>query len=265
MRIFLKLGGSLITDKSRRASFRPEVVTRLGREIAAACGEADLVIGHGSGSFGHYPAAAYGTAAGVHTPDQWHGFAEVAAEAARLNRLVTDALRGAGLPVLSVQPSASARCVDGRLVSMATAPVEAALARGLMPLVYGDVCFDDVRGGTIISTEDILFYLAERLRPDRVLLAGADAGVYAGKAKTVIPHIDRATLARLEREGVLGGRPGADVTGGMRGKVRRMLALAEALPGVEIRIFSGAEPGAVARALRGQGDGMGTMIRNIVK
>jgi isopentenyl phosphate kinase len=262
MLTFLKLGGSLITDKRRRETFRGEVVARLADEIAEAyraAPEMRLLIGHGSGSFGHHAAKKYGTAEGVHTPEQWRGFAEVGTVAARLDRLVADALHSRRLPVLSLQPSASARCEDGQIVEMATAPVREALARELMPLLYGDVCFDEVRGGTIISTEDILFYLADYLKPDRVLLAGEDEGVY-DEDGVVIPRIDPQTLERLAAGGVLGGSAAADVTGGMLSKVRRMLALAERLPGATIRIFSGARPGFVSSALTDPDFDAGTAI-----
>ena len=260
MLTFLKLGGSLITDKSKEATFRPDVMARLGREIAAACAARPamrLLIGHGSGSFGHYPATVHRTVEGVHTPEQWRGFAEVGAVAARLNRLVTDSLRAAGLPIISLQPSASARCEDGRLAALALEPIRAALEHGLIPLIYGDVCLDSVRGGTIASTEEIMLYLARSLRPDRVLLAGLEAGVLAPDG-AVIPRIDPASLPELE--GALGGRAGVDVTGGMRSKVLGMLELARALPGVAIRIFSGAVPGAVEQALTDDAFHVGTMI-----
>ena len=260
MLTFLKLGGSLITDKSREATFRADVMARLADEIAAACAahpDRQLLIGHGSGSFGHYPAALYHTVEGVWTGEQWRGFAEVGAVAAQLNRLVTDALRAAGLPVLSLQPSASARCEDGQLVEMALEPIRGALAHGLIPLVYGDVCLDDVRGGTIASTEAILLYLARHLRPGRVLLAGLDAGVLDTTGE-VIPRIDAASLSTLGD--ALGGRAGVDVTGGMRSKVMDMLDLARTLPRAEIRIFSGAVPGAVRRALADAHFTEGTVI-----
>ena len=53
---FLKLGGSLITDKSRPQTARLDVLERLASEIAQAYHkhpDLSLVIGHGSGSFGH--------------------------------------------------------------------------------------------------------------------------------------------------------------------------------------------------------------------
>ena len=48
---------------------------------------------------------------------------------------------------------------------------------GSVPVVFGDVALDEVRGGTIISTEEIFAWLAVRLRPQRVILAGEVAGV----------------------------------------------------------------------------------------
>ena len=57
--IFLKLGGSLLTDKTRPQALRPDVLGRLAGEIAAALAARPalwLLIGHGSGSFGHVAA-----------------------------------------------------------------------------------------------------------------------------------------------------------------------------------------------------------------
>ena len=59
MLTFLKLGGSLITDKDSPHTARPEILRRLAEEIAAARQHnpaMQLIIGHGSGSFGHMPA-----------------------------------------------------------------------------------------------------------------------------------------------------------------------------------------------------------------
>jgi len=248
MIIFLKLGGSLITDKSSPRTPRPEVLARLMEEIATARQarpELKLVLGHGSGSFGHVEAARYGTRQGVRGAEQWRGFAEVQAAAGELNRLVLDAARAAGLPVLNLPPSASVLCRDGALVTMAVAPVEAALAHDLLPLVFGDVALDEARGGTIVSTEDVFCYLAGRLRPDRILLAGIEPGVLSHwPGGAVVESVG----PDLNLRGV-GGSHAADVTGGMASKVREMLALARSVPGLTVRIFSGATPGLVRAAL----------------
>jgi isopentenyl phosphate kinase len=264
--VFLKLGGSLITDKTREATPRPDVLARLAGEIAqarAARPDLRLLLGHGSGSFGHAVGRRYGTRAGVRDARGWRGFAETAAAAARLNRLVTDALLAAGVPAWSLQPSASARCHDGELQELAWHPISEALARGLVPLVYGDVALDDVRGGTIISTEEIFAWLAPRLCPARIILLGVVDGVYSSDplrdpAARRWPRLTPADVAQLRD--ALGGSHGVDVTGGMLAKVRAMAALVEALPGLQVRLASGEIAGQLAWMLTDPSYDVGTLL-----
>ncbi len=247
--VFLKLGGSLITDKTRPETARVEWIHRLAAEVCQVLAlrpELGLLLGHGSGSFGHQAAARHGTRQGVRVPAQWRGYAEVAAAAARLNRLVSHTFRSVGVPVLSVQPSASARCRDGLLVDLALAPLESALAHGLVPLVYGDVALDEMRGGTIVSTEDLFVYLAPILQPQRLLLVGQTRGVLDEDGAT-IPRITPATLPSIRP--LLTGSHAVDVTGGMADKVTRMVDLVQRQPGLVVQILSGLEEGALLRAL----------------
>lgn len=263
--IFLKLGGSLITDKHREETAREDVIRRAAREIRQALDQRPdlrLVLGHGSGSFGHLAAQRHGLVEGG--PPNWRGYAETGAAAARLNRLVTDLLLAEGVPVVSLQPSASARCRDGELLHLAVEPVRALLAHDLVPLVYGDVALDQAQGHTIISTEQIFAYLARELRPARILLAGEVGGVFTADptrdpAARLIPEITPASLSRVER--LLGGSAGFDVTGGMWAKVRAMVALVEEMPGLEVRLISGEQPGLIARALLERNLAEGTTIR----
>jgi isopentenyl phosphate kinase len=258
---FVKFGGSLITDKTRAYTARGAVIAGLAEEVRAAL-EADpelsLVIGHGSGSFGHWAAEPYGTRDGVTTAKEWRGYSEVAAAAGRLNRIVTDTFLEAGVPVLSLQPSASARCRDGELTYLDTRPIRTALSRGLVPLIYGDVALDDVRGGTIASTEDLFVYLADELGPGRVLLLGRVPGVLDRNGE-VMGHITPADLPGL-REAVTGSR-GVDVTGGMADKVTRMVQLVRRHPETTVHILTGTEPGLLTRALLDDALAVGTRIR----
>ncbi len=265
--IIVKLGGSLITDKGRPFAARYEVITRLAGEVRRALEVAPalrLLLGHGSGSFGHWAAAPYGTRQGVQTAAQWRGYAEVAAAAARLNRIVTDAFLEAGVPVLSLQPSASAHCHDGVLEHLDVQPIQAALRHGLVPLVYGDVAFDDVRGGTIISTEDIFVFLTcafnergEMFRPTRILLLGEVDGVLDAEGN-VIPRISPDERPALNA--ILGRAQGVDVTGGMVDKVTRMFELVERYPEIRVHILNGTYPGLLSRALLDESLEAGTRI-----
>jgi isopentenyl phosphate kinase len=263
--VFLKLGGSLITDKSREATARESVIRRTAREIKEALEDRPnlrLLVGHGSGSFGHFVARRHGLL--EERSPNWRGYAETGAAAARLNRLVTDIFLAEGVPVVSIQPSASARCRDGELVSMATEPIELTLRHSLVPLVYGDVALDEVRGCTIISTEQIFAYLAHHLAPARIVLAGEVEGVFTAdplrdQSAQLIPDISQQNFQQVEH--MLAGSHGVDVTGGMLTKVRIMYTLVRRRPELQVQLISGRQPGMIKRVLLEPDLEEGTTVR----
>jgi isopentenyl phosphate kinase len=251
---FLKLGGSLITVKSRPRTPRPEVLDRIAGEIAAWLGKPDaapLLLGHGSGSFGHVPASKYGTRAGVRSAEEWGGFVEVWQAAADLNHLVLEALRKAGIPAVGFPPSAAVLAEDGRIAAWDLGPLRAALAAGLVPVIHGDVAYDRKIGGTVLSTEALFSHLAVDLQPDRILIAGVETGVWVDypQRSELIPSIDSGTS--LHRWLDIHGSEDTDVTGGMRTKVAAMLELVDRTPGLQVRIFGGMEPNSISEALSG--------------
>jgi isopentenyl phosphate kinase len=121
------------------------------------------------------------------------------------------------------------------------------------------VAFDDVHGGTIVSTEDIFVFLANdrKLRPSRILLLGEVPGVL-DPAGDVIPRITPDTLPAFQS--ALGGSSGVDVTGGMADKVARMVELVHAFPNIDVHLFSGTAPGMLARVLVDSTVQVGTQI-----
>ena len=260
--VFVKLGGSLITEKDQPHTARPDVIERLAEEIARARlarPDLPLLLGHGSGSFGHRPAAHYGTRDGVSTAQDWLGFAEVWLEARTLNQIVIEALSRAGLPVIAFPPSAWLRSSGGSPEITDAHLITQALEHGLVPVVQGDVAFDTLRGGTILSTEDVFTALAPILRPRSILLAGVDAGVWADYP--VCSHLI-SSLTQRDFDPVssnLQGSAHTDVTGGMREKVMLMLTLTHQVPDLTAQIFSGIEPGNVYRAILGED--LGTTLR----
>src|SRR6476660_2261405 len=103
----VKLGGSLITDKARPETPRLPVIRRLAGEIARAARHAPggLIVGHGSGSFGHVAAAASGIAAGLVSPLQLPGISRTQERAAALHGQVVGELLAAGALPYSLAPS----------------------------------------------------------------------------------------------------------------------------------------------------------------
>jgi isopentenyl phosphate kinase len=258
----LKLGGSLITEKTKTRTLRPRVLTRLAEEIAAALEQRpsmQLILGHGAGSFAHVSADRHGTRKGVSTPEQWLGFAEVWWDAAILNHLVMEALLDAGVPAIALSPSASVTAREGQVSRWDLGPLKSALKGGLLPVVHGDVIFDTQLGGTILSTEDLFMHLARHMHPERLLLAGIEPGVwedYPDRSR-IIKEITPEYFEDIAP--ILGASVATDVTGGMESKVVQCVHLTQELPQLEIMIFSGEERGGLLEVLLGSRQG--TLIR----
>ena len=172
-----------------------------------------------------------------------------------LNRLIVDALINSGLPAITISPASAVHTRNRHVDSWDLTPIETSLKNGLLPVIYGDVVFDEVLGGTILSTEDLFAHLAVKLHPDRILLAGLEAGVWEDfPARTrLVREITPNVFSKYVP--VLGSSSGEDVTGGMLTKITSMVALVEQAPGLEILIFSGQEPGNLRHALDGENPG----------
>jgi isopentenyl phosphate kinase len=96
-------------------------------------------------------------------------------------------------------------------------------------VTHGDVCFDDVRGASILSGDTILVHLAENLDAESVYIGTDVDGVYEADPKDnpdarIIPIIDKSNLKQ-----VLHGASSSkatDVTGGMAAKLADLVKLA---------------------------------------
>ncbi|MEM0475204.1 MAG: isopentenyl phosphate kinase [Candidatus Norongarragalinales archaeon] len=265
--VFLKLGGSLVTDKTKPFTTRPTVIHRLCREIAEArkAKKFNLLVGNGGGSFPHGPAQRFQTQKGYLSPQSVRGFAEVQDAAARLNRIIVNALIAAGVNACSIQPSAGAIAKNSRIIKWDLAPLKKILALGLVPCVYGDVAIDERRGMTILSTEEIFAFLARELKPSRIIVAGEVDGVLTKDpnkepSASLILEINKKNY--LEVASWLGGsRAAADVTGGMLGKVNTLRKIAALSRKTEIIVVNGLVAGRVRDALEGK-KVVGTKIKN---
>jgi len=263
--VFVKLGGSLITEKNAPFTINYGVVTRLVKELKEAL-EADsqlqVLIGHGGGSFPHPVAQSYRTGEGFIQDTSVRGFALCQNAASTLNRLIVDVMTDYAINAVSIQPSACCITTNGEIVEFFAKPLEAALEHGLVPVIFGDCVFDTARGCAIVSTEQLFLHLSALLQPARVLILGLVNGVYTAdphkdeKAR-IIPEIELEQLSDIE--GYLSGSYAVDVTGGMASKVKELVRIAER--GIECEILSGAS-GNLKRALAGQ-RGIGTRIKPV--
>lgn len=247
--ILVKLGGSLITDKTKPFTARTRTIRRLARELKSFLDKQSLssnkndtliILGHGSGSFAHIVAAKYGkgrlNATMVHDA------------AAQLNRIVVRQFLKIGLPVVSIAPSSFIAAEGGKAVKFFSEPIQLILSQGMIPVVYGDVVWDKKLGSSIFSTEKVFSAVAESLdyRVQRVVQCGITDGVLID-GKT-IKSITTKNFNRLKSE--IGGSAGVDVTGGMLHKVEQGLNLAK--QGIPSIIINGERLGELLRVLEGK-------------
>jgi isopentenyl phosphate kinase len=251
--LLLKLGGSLITEKARPETPRREVIARLAGEIARAARETSsrLILGHGSGSFGHVAARESGIAEGLRAASQLPGVSRTQERAAALHRIVIEALVEAGALPYSIAPSSCLVSEAGQPVTFQAEPLLLALDRGLLPVLYGDVVMDRLWGVSICSTEKLFEILTRTLLDHgravrRSLWLGETDGLYDAEGRTV-PRISAGDLEQASE--AIGAPSGTDVTGGMLHRVETALALARL--GVPSRLVNGLVPGLLERAIRG--------------
>jgi len=127
----------------------------------------------------------------------------------------------------------------------------------LLPyLIHGDVVMDLDWGTSILSGDQIVLHLAQRLNAERVGVGTDVDGIMDGGGK-VITSITPKTFSNIKP--LLTTSKNIDVTGGMSGKVSELVKLAE--DGIHSYVFNALKKGNVTAFLDGNVD-FGTVIRS---
>lgn len=252
--VIIKLGGSVITDKSKAEGvFRRKVVARIAREIVQAKRKKnfDLIIAHGAGSFGHPIAKKYKLDKGYLGARSLEGFTLTKMAMLNLSLLVWEELAHAGINACVVQPSAIVTTVSGKIVQFETGFVEKLLEKGITPLLFGDVVFDDRQGMAILSADQIVSFLGQKLKASQVFFVSDVDGVFDknpklyGDAKLISEINSRNYQAIIKNMGTHNRR---DVTGEMKGKI---LEVKKDLAGIRTQLINGFLKDGIAKALGG--------------
>lgn len=240
--ILIKLGGSIITNKEVPMMMRARALRRLIEEIAQARKETNsiFILGHGQGSFAHVPALRYKTMAGFVNGDSLIGMAITQDSAAKINRIVVEECLSQELPAASFTFSSTLVTKNRKKQSWDGRVLKQYLAKGLLPVVYGDVIVDSEQGCTIWSTETIFSFLVKWLQQGttyqvkKIVHVNELSGVLDHDDQ-IIPEISEDNASEVKK--MITKTKGFDVTGGMWHKIEESLKLAK--QGVEIAIISG--------------------------
>jgi isopentenyl phosphate kinase len=252
----IKLGGSLITDKSKPYTLREESLKRICKEIAEVLGP--CVIVHGVGSFGHVPVIQRKLYEGFKAPSQLPDLSKTMVEVFQLRMAVTEALTEAGLAPVVFLPSNIFFMTEGEITGHFSGGLRQFLDLGMTLLIGGDMCADSQRGFSVCSGDKVVQLLARLLSPRDVIYATDVAGIYTADPKLdpkaeLITHI---SLDRIEEYEKLANRAATpDITKGMRGKLEEIKRFESILKaGAEVAILGMTEPGILRRYMDGDLD-----------
>ncbi|MFX0090670.1 MAG: isopentenyl phosphate kinase [Candidatus Hodarchaeota archaeon] len=251
---YLKIGGSVITDKTTPEKLLPKELNRIAKEIHSAGLDAwfQLIIGNGAGSFGHIPAKQYHVRQGIDkTYEGKMGLCLTSDAALRLNRHVVRALIDQRLPAMSVSPSVFLVTEDGQVLDSHLTSIQLMLKLGIIPCVHGDVALDVNKGTAIVSTEEVFMHLALMLGAGKILLGTREEGVLqnVNDPGSLISEINPKNIESVRTN--LQGSHGTDVTGGMLGKVEAAFEMSRKTH-AEVFVFNLTIPGRLESVLKGE-------------
>ncbi len=246
--ILIKLGGSVITDKSQYKKFNKEQTARLCREIAES-GRSVMIV-HGAGSYGHVLAKRYAIQNGLVDFAQVSPAAMVHHDAMELGLLVTSELMAVGIPAASLSPGSCFVMDEGRLVVNDDEVIRRMSHVGIMPVTHGDVVMDRQKGFAIVSGDELMEVMARIFKPERIVFVSDIDGLYDSNPKEnpearMIPEVTQEIL-----DGVSSDEDVDDVTGGVRNKMEAMLRMCS--PDRDCVLVNGTVPGRLLSLLTGE-------------
>jgi len=257
----IKLGGSVITDKSKKQSFKKNIVDKLSAGIKKSKKEVILI--HGAGSYGHILAKKHGLDQGYKNLKQIQGFANTHTSVKKLNTLVLNSLQENNIPAVSISPHSIMKLNDHKPIKMDYDIFSDYLKQGFTPVTFGDVVLDKKLGFSICSGDLLIQILAEYFKPEKAIFVIDEDGLYTSNPKTDknAEFIETITLDKLKQLSTSLDKH-ADVTGGMKGKIETIKNIANL--GVDTVLLNGNKPDRLYKVLVGEKT-KSTIIRGFKK
>ncbi|MDI6708855.1 MAG: isopentenyl phosphate kinase [Candidatus Thermoplasmatota archaeon] len=219
----IKLGGSVITDKTKLYEFREATTMRLAKELKESARK--YIIVHGAGSFGHIKAKRYNldSITKKNISKFRAGIAEVQYDVRTLNLKVIKCLSSAGLNPVSVPPSMVVKCENKKIKYFNDEIFRDYIRAGLTPVTFGDVVLDEKLGFCICSGDLLMLELAKKFKFEKAIFLMDVDGFYSGEPKSskLIPELTKELVTAVKPNSKI-----PDVTGGAYEKMRISLELA---------------------------------------
>ncbi|MBN2156939.1 MAG: amino acid kinase [Candidatus Lokiarchaeota archaeon] len=227
----IKLGGSLLTDKSVPYTAKTDTISSVGKELKE-CLESglieDLIIIHGVGSFGHIPVLKHKLHLGLQNEEQLIAMSRTQHEINQFRLKLTEIFIENGLPVNLLHASSFCVSKKMKISENFTNSVKGYMSIGMIPLIGGDMLYDSKMGFSVGSGDQFMVLFAKKFSADNLIFVSDVDGVFTSDPKNnpnaqILSSIKIKDLGELIKKTV--SSPLNDVSGAMKGKLRAIYSL----------------------------------------
>ncbi len=267
--LVIKLGGSLLTDKSTPYKLREEVIKVVAVEIKECIDLGlikSLVIVHGVGSIGHPPVLKYNLHKGFRNKDQLISMSKTQQIVNKFRETIATIFLEEGVPINLMH--ASSMVVGSKMVitDHAFSSLKGFLSLGMIPLIGGDMMFDTSMGFSVCSGDQLAVVLSRVLRAKQLLFATDVLGVFdkdpkLGEHAQLLREIKINEIEHLFSKTIETAK--TDASGKMRGKLFSLTSIKDLIQeGLKVAILSMNKKGVLKNYLKGEESELTKIIYN---
>ncbi|MEM3364130.1 MAG: isopentenyl phosphate kinase [Candidatus Micrarchaeia archaeon] len=249
MIVAIKLGGSVITQKSKFKTANTQAISALCTLIAEYYRKGvKFIVVHGAGSYAHIPSKEYGLADGIKNDDGLVHYAYVHSLCEELSTIIVSTLVDNRVPAVSFHPATFVVQKNKQPLKIDDKLLLRYLKEGFVPVTHGDVVLDNSTRTSIISGDALMDHFGK---------GTADMLIYASDVDGLLTSLDGS--GELIRDvnmknfkdiyKLVSGSQHIDVTGGMAGKIKNLMSLK-----CPSYIVNGKHPNRIRSILEGKAD-----------
>jgi isopentenyl phosphate kinase len=236
--LLIKIGGSCISDKdqilnvlksnSLNASKLLKINSMIINQIADDLGDVyqslnKIIILTGVGTPGHYTVLKYQLHKGNNNTLRQHlGLLEAQIAVNQLRQEFLEAFLRHKLPVVQFYASSMYESDKRRIIQGTTDNIEKFMLTGMVPVISGDMVPDITMGYSVLSGDQILYDLAKKFKPKKIIFGSDVDGIYDSDPKKNPDSRLITQISRNEIDSKIEEIAGSDASGQLRGKLNEI-------------------------------------------
>src|SRR6478736_7576647 len=210
--VLIKLGGSVVTHKERAMTLNKRAIDRIIKSLLNV--KIPIILIHGGGSFGHYWSIKYG----MHSkPERYssEGIAVVHESMISLNQFIIKTMLKLKMNPYPIPPYSlilGKKPFSKKIFELAHMTEDK-----IVPVTYGDIVYRTRHKYSILSGDELMTLISSVLRPKKIIFVLNVDGIFDNlDNRKLIGRYDSGNAVKF-------AMVKADVTGGMKRKVREAL------------------------------------------